>query len=334
MSSQYFENNEYVKRLKALNEEFPERRMFHSKASDVLREMGEDKAFLTEVVKRNFDDEGYCSQIWSLYNIPFLFIYECSDFYLKVHFFPAMEDYKPGQAAHCIHHHNNYLLTTAAIYGSGYETMLFDKKIEIDEKTLETKLRVARHFTQKEFPVHTIDAWEPHVVFMPPSFSTTMQLWTPDKKRGTDGLRFNPILKAFKKPLKKIIYWCGLERSVGISAEKTYQWYPEGEHFKAILEDEYFAPTRKAIGPDVDLWSMQNVFIFIQRMGLVDLDYLREVRNRSTTPVAYLPWLDMILNGEQIPDTWHRETINIPRKTYRAEDIYSSAHMDPLPLNG
>lgn len=334
MSGQYFESNKYIKHLKALNEEYPDRAMFHAKSGEVLREMGADKEFLTEVVKRNFDDAGYKSQVWSLYNIPFLYIYECTDFHLKIHFFPAMKEYKPGQAAHCIHHHNNYILTTAAIFGTGYETMLFDKKVDIDEKTLETKMRVARHFTQEKYPVHTIDAWEPHVVFMPPAFSTTLQLWTPDKKRTTDGLRSNPVLKALKLPLRKIIYWCGLERAVGISAQKTYQWYPEGAHFKAILEDEYFGPTRSAKGAEVDLWSMQNVFIFIQRMGIADMDYLRDVRQRPDTPVAYLPWLDMLLHGEEIPDTWHRESINIPRKTYRAEDIYSAAHMNPLTLNG
>jgi hypothetical protein len=333
MSNQVFEHHPYIKRLKELNQEYENRSDFHRHAGSILQEMGADKEFLKAVVKRNFDDEGYKEQVWSLYNIPFFFIYECTDFLLKIHFFPAMKDYKPGQAAHCIHHHNNYILTTAAIYGSGYESMLFDKKIEVDEKTLLTRMKVARHFTQKEFPVHTIDSWEPHVVFMPPAFSTTLQIWTPDKKRKTDALRNNPVLKALKAPLRKIIYWCGLERKVGISAQNTYQWYPDGDHFKAILEEEYFGPTRNAKGPEVDLWSMQNVFIFIQRMGLVDHDYLKELRQRPDTPEAYLPWIDMVLQGEQIPDTWHRDSINIPRKTYRAEDIYTAAGMSPLPLN-
>lgn len=334
MSTQVFEHHPYIERLKNLNQQYEQRSEFHKHAGAILMEMGADKEFLKEVVKRNFDDEGYRAQVWSQYNIPFFYVYECTDFHLKIHFFPAMKAYQSGQAAHCIHHHNNYILTTAAIYGSGYESMLFDKKVDVDEKTLETKMRVAKHFTQEQHPVHTIDAWEPHVVFMPSAFSTTLQLWTPDKKRNTDSLRSNPILKALKLPLRKVIYWCGLERAVGISAQKTYQWYPDGDHFKAILEDEYFGPTRNAKGPEVDLWSMQNVFIFIQRMGIADVDYLREVRARHNTPPAYLPWLDMVLNGTEIPDTWHRDSINIPRKTYRAEDIYQAAQMEPLTING
>jgi hypothetical protein len=330
MSTQPFEHHPYVERLKNLNEQFPDRSEFHARSGEVLKEIGADNAFLQAVIRRNFDDQGYLEQQWSLYNIPFLYVYECNDFHLKIHFFPAMKDYRPGQAAHCIHHHNNYILTTAAIYGSGYESMLFEKQVDIDERTLETRMRVRTHFTQQEHPVHTIDAWEPHVVFMPSAFSTTLQLWTPDKKRGTDSLRSNPILKALKLPLRKIIYWCGLEKAVGISAQKTYQWYPEGSHFKAILEDEYFGPTRAAKGPEVDVWSMQNVFIFLQRKGIADLDYLREVRNRPQTPSFYLPWIDMILKGEQIPDTWHRDEINIPSKKYRAEDIYHAAGMNPL----
>jgi len=327
---QYFENHPYIGKLKRLNEKFIDRKEFHQHAGEVLQEIGNDPVFLREVVKRNFDDPGYLAQQWSLYNIPFLYVFECNDFHLKIHFFPAMKDYKHGQAAHCIHHHNNYILTTAAIYGSGYESMLFEKQVDMDEKTLETHMRVRTHFTQQEHPVHTIDAWEPHVVFMPSAFSTTLQLWTPDKKRGTDGLRSNPILKALKMPLRKIIYLCGLEKAVGISAERTYQWYPEGNHFKAILEDAYFGPTRAAKGPEVDAWSMQNVFIFIQRKGIADTNYLQELRNRPDTPAYYLPWIDMVLNGEQIPDTWHRDEINIPAKTYRAEDIYRAAGMNAL----
>jgi hypothetical protein len=330
MSTQPFEHHPYVERLKQLNEQYPERSEFHARSGEILQEMGTDNAFLQTVIRRNFDDQGYIDQQWSLYNIPFLYIYECNDFYLKIHFFPAMQEYSPGQAAHCIHHHNNYILTTAAIYGSGYETMLFDKQVDIDEKTLETRMRVRKHFTQQEHPVHTIDAWEPHVVYMPSAWSSTLQLWTPDKKRSTDGLRSNPLLKALKMPIRKLIYLCGLEKSVGIAAAKTYQWYPEGNHFKAILEDEYFGPTRAAKGPEVDLWSMQNVFIFIQRKGLVDKAYLQEVRNRPNTPSCYLPWIDMILNDQEIPLTWHRDEINIPGKTYRSEDVYRAAGMEAL----
>jgi hypothetical protein len=334
MSSQVFEHQTYIQRLQQLNKLYEDRAEFHSHSGAILQEMGADKGFLKDVVRRNFDDEGYKSQVWSQYNIPFLYVYECNDFHLKIHFFPAMRDYVEGQAAHCIHHHNNYLLTTAAIYGTGYETMLFDKNVDIDEKTLKTSMRVARHFTQKEYPVHTIDAWEPHVVFMPPAFSTTLQLWTPDKKRSTDSLRSNTILKALKNPIRRIIYWCGLERAVGISAQRTYQWYPDGNSFRAILEEEYFGPTRNAKGPEIDLWSMQNVFIFIQRMGIADHVYLRELRNMPNTPFSYLPWIDMILNGEPIPDTWHRERINIPRESYTVEDIYAAAQMKPLTRNG
>ncbi len=328
--SQYFENHSYIRRISALNDKFEDRNQFHEAAGTILQEMGNDNEFLKEVVKRNFDDQGYLDQKWSLYNIPFLYVYECNDFYLKIHFFPAMENYHPGQAAHCIHHHNNYILTTAAIYGSGYETMLFGKQVDIDEKTLETRMQVTKHFTQQEHPVHTIDAWEPHLVFMPSAFSSTLQLWTPDKKRATDSLRSNPLLKAIKLPLRKIIYWCGLERSFGIAAQKTYQWYPEGDHFKAILEDEYFGPTRAATGPEVDDWSMRNVFLFLQRKGIADNDYLRTVRNRPNTPVCWHKWIDMILAGEAIPEPFHRDKINIPQGTYTSADVYAAARTAPL----
>jgi hypothetical protein len=260
-----------------------------------------------------------------MYNIPFLYIYETPDFYLKIHFFPRMENYVQGTAAHCIHHHNNYILTTAAIFGSGYETFLFDKNIEIDPSTLKTKMRISKHFTQEQFPVHRIDAYEPHLVFNPSKFSATLQLWTPDQKRVTDNLRFNPLLKAIKTPLRKLIYLFGLERTFGIADKKTYQWYPEGDHFISIEEDVYFKPTREETGPRVNDFSIQTIAYFIQNRQLTDKEYLREFLKGENVPAYYKPYIEDLINDRPIAETFCKKEINIPAKTYTMADVRRAA---------
>lgn len=315
----------YIKEILSLEQQYTDRIQFHKHSENLLSKMGSDDAFLKLVIKRNFDDKGYLDQEWSLYNIPFLYIYETPDFYLKIHFFPSMKQYVPGTAAHCIHHHNNYLLTTAAIYGSGYETFLFDKETGFELSTLKAHLKIRKHFTQKEFPVHRIDAWEPHLVFNPERFSATLQLWTPEIKRATDNLRTNPVLKAIKTPLRKMIYILGMEKKFGIAAKHTYQWYPEGNHFKAIEENAYFEPTRKAKGPEVDRYSMQTVFYFIQSRGLANHEYLTELMSRPNLPDYYKPFIAAVLKGEHIDETYCKETINIPAGTYTIEDVRAAS---------
>jgi hypothetical protein len=315
------ENHPYIQKILSLEKQYPDRKEFHSQVETILKEMGNDNEFLKQVIRRNFEDPGYLAQKWSLYNIPFFYIYETADFNLKIHFFPGMQHYVKGTAAHCIHHHNNYILTTAAIHGSGYEAMLFDKKIIMDPMTLHTQLRLNRYFSQADFPVHRVDAWEPHLVYNPESFSATLQLWTPDQKRSTDQLRTSPILKAVKTPLRKMIYMLGMEKRFGIAAKKTYQWYPSGDHFMGIDEEEYFEPTRKATGPEVNSYSMQTVFYFIQQRQLEDADLLKRMQKDTTTPPYYQSFINQVLNGEPIKETYCKETINIPQKTYNVQDV-------------
>lgn len=319
------ESHPYIQEVLSLEKQYTDRKIFHQKAEHLLAKMGADDDFLKLVLKRNFEDKGFLDQKWSLYNIPFFYIYETADFYLKIHFFPSMKKYVPGTAAHCIHHHNNYILTTAAIFGSGYETLLFDKDVKIDPVTLDAKLKITKHFTQQEFPIHCIDAWEPHLVFNPEKFSATLQLWTPDQKRVTDNLRVNPVLKAIKNPLRKLIYMLGMEKQFGIASKKTYQWYPVKDHFKAIEENEYFEPTRTAVGPEVNSYSFQTISYFIQNRKIVDSTYLTQVLNNSNTPEYYKPFLKALINGQTIEETFCKESINIPQKTYMIADVLEAS---------
>ncbi len=318
------ENHEYIREILSLEKKYPDRQEFHAHAGPVLSRMGQDDDFLRKVIKRNFEDQGYLNQKWSLYNIPFFYIYETADFNLKIHMFPGMRNFVRGTAAHCIHHHNNYILTTTAIFGSGYEAMLFDKEIFMDPVTLVTKLSLYKDFNQDDEPVHTVDAWQPHLVYNPRTFSATLQLWTPDEKRVTDSLRTNPVLKAIKSPLRKIIYSFGLEKRFGIAAQKTYQWYPEGDHFKGIEEDAYFAPTRNAVGPEVNTYSMQTVFYFLQQKGLIDNELLSRMKNNPGVPSYYLPFIEKALKNEMVEETYCKETINIPQGTYSRQDVFNA----------
>ena len=271
-------NNQYIKEIITLNETILDRKEFHKEAGKLLMKMGQDKQFLLEVMKKNLLDKEYLNRSWTMYEIPFFYIHETDDFFIKIHLFVPLQSYTPHVAASAIHHHNNYLLTTYAAFGSGYETILFEKNIEVDPITKLAKLKIKEYFTQAERPLHIVDAWEPHVVINPTSLSATLVLWSPDKKRVTDSLRSNPLLKALKMPLRKLIYVLGLDKKIGISAKETYQFYVKDNKFYAVLEDIFFAPTRAQGGSLVDDYSIQTVFAFLQRMGLNDPDFFKEFK--------------------------------------------------------
>lgn len=315
------ENHPYIQELIQLDKQFEDRMDFHQQCEPLLIKMGKDKDFLKAVIKRNFDDEGFLKQQWTGYNIPFFYVHETEHYNLKIHLFPPEKEGRKNIAAHCIHHHNNYILTTNAFFGSGYETFLFERNPKVNLNTLEADLKIAKHFHQRDWNPSRVNSWEPHVVIIPESFSATILIWTPDKKRSTDNLRQNPLLKSVKQPLRWMIHKLGLTRQFGIAEEITYQFYPnpQGNGYKAIEENEYFAPTKAEKGPEVDAYSAQMIFAFIQRYDLLDKAYFNA--NKSKVPAYYHQWIDKVMSDEQISDVYHRTVINIPQKTYYKEDI-------------
>jgi len=317
-------DNQYICQIISLNESIADRRKFHEESGKLLMQMGRDKEFWSEVFKMNLTDKGFLQRAWTMYEIPFFYIHENSDFYVKVHLFVPLKNYEPHIVASAIHHHNNYILSSFAAYGSGYEGMLFEKNIEIDPSTKEAKLKIREHFTQAEKPLHIVDAWEPHVVINPTSLSATLVLWSPDKKRTTDALRSNPILKAIKAPLCKIIYALGLDKKVGIAAKETYQFYVNDNKFYAVLEEDYFAPTRQQDGENVNDYSVQTLFAFMQRIGFDDYGFLKSLKINKDVPKYYYKWIDMLLNNQPIPDTYAKEVINIPNGRMTVNDILNA----------
>jgi len=310
-----------LKKIIELNNSLLDRRSLHQQIGPLLQALGSDKSFWNEVIKQNLSDQNFLNRKWTMYEIPFFYVYECDDFNMKVHLFPSLESKKTNILASAIHHHNNYLLTTYAAFGSGYETFLFEKNPTTHEVTKETNLKITHQFKQKEKKIHLIDSWVPHAVVNPESFSATLVFWSSDKKRTTDKLRSNPLLKYFKTPLRKLIYNLGLDENLGIAANKTYQWYPQNNKFIGILEDDFFAPTRAMTGKEVNDYSAQSIFYFIQNIGFDDFEFIKSLKSNKDVPIYYHQWIDLFLNKQTIPETFAKAEINVPNKTITTEEV-------------
>lgn len=334
MQYQALQNDPYIQELLKLESDIPDRLEFHTRVKPLLAKMAQDKDFLKRAVRRNFDDPGYLNQEWTMYNIPYFHVHETDDFVLKIHLFPRDENYVPGHAAHAIHHHNNYLLTTYAFFGSGYETFLFDKHVPKDANG-HFDLKVTKHFHQKDHNPSMVDAWEPHVVFSPESLSATLLIWTPEKKRTTDALRNMGLLKAIKTPLRKVIQMLGMEKQFGIAEAVTLQYYPvpSGKGFVGVREEEYFAPSKAEKGDHVNEYCMRMIFSFLQKADLVESDYLQSLISKKTLPAHFKHWMGKVVAGETIEEVFHRKEINIPQKNYDINDILraSGQEMSQIP---
>lgn len=320
------DNHPYIKELLTLEKQYPNRMELHEQSHPLLLKMGNDKDFLRLVVKRNFEDVGFLNHQWSAYNIPFLYVYETDDFVLKIHLFPADKARRTDLVANGIHHHNNYILSTNAYFGSGYECFLFNKK-PIPDNNLQVEMKVTKRFHQRDWNPHIVEAWEPHVIIAPDSFSSTLAFWTPDEKRTTDKLRQHPLLKPIKKQLKWLAYRLGAGDKLGVAAENTYQFYAHNGKFVAIKESDYVAPMLADVGPEIDAFSAQMLFYFLQKCEIIDKDYFALLKDRKSTPEYYKTWIKKILNNEDVPEVFHKPDLNIPPKQYFVKDILEAAHL-------
>ena len=98
-----------LKKIIALNETVLDRNELHQQIGPILKELGPDKSFWDEVIKLNLSDANFLNRKWTMYEIPFFYVYECDDYNMKVHLFTALESKQTNILASAIHHHNNYL---------------------------------------------------------------------------------------------------------------------------------------------------------------------------------------------------------------------------------
>lgn len=292
---------------------------FHKQSHQHLRKMS-SVDFVSKAFEVNLADDGYLKRQWSNYEIPFLYIFENNNFYLKYHIFPPVKSQDTEKAANIIHHHNNYILSSYLMFGPGYHTCHFGKEIkELDNG--EVKMSLEKDFFHDKGEINIVESWEPHIVFNMSDTTTTIVLWSPEKKLPTDGLRNNPIIKPFKKFILSLVHGLGLDRSIGVAPKHVKQYYVEDGKVKSISEEDYFAFYKEQVGDEINSNYVQAVCHFVQRMGYKNDEFLLNVLKRKDLPEAWKFWLPYLINDNEIPCVYGKEEINIPKKEIRIEDL-------------
>lgn len=302
-----------------LSNRLSDRMDFHTQSHEYMRKMG-SLDFVSKVFETNLLDDGYLKRQWSNYEIPFLYVYENNNFYLKFHIFPPVESKDTEKAANIIHHHNNYILSSFTMFGPGYHTCHFGKEI-LEDQDGKVQMTLEKDFFHGNGEINVVESWEPHIVFNMEDTTATLVLWSPDKKLATDGLRNNPLVKPFKKTILSAIHSLKLDRTVGVAPRDVKQYYIEDGRVISITEEDYFATYKEQLGEEVNLNYVQAVCHFVQRMSYDNREFLEKMLDRSDLPPAWNKWLGYLRNGETIPHLYGKEEINIPNKEIRLEDL-------------
>jgi len=215
-----------------------------------------------------------------------------------------------------IHHHGDMLLSTATLFGPGYEHWMFTtpKKIEGDVYAMEL-LEAAPH---PRHHVSFVDAWIPHVPLYPRALSITLALWTSRfSTTWKDHVKRLPIFRGREASIRKAALRLKL-RAADLKVVENFDFYPVERGFRVMEVRKEFD-----LGPNED--HVTSVFHVIQETGNEHLARsikraLHDRRIAGARPVVER-LLRRLERGEPIDGRLSAGHYDVPFANFTREDI-------------
>ncbi len=254
----------------------------HFQSKSVMEDIASDPDFLAAVLNKHLATPGGLNK--KHYPVVGLNI-ENNEFYnIVANCWIPLPGGETNISTKAIHHHGNMLLSTATIFGHGYEHWTFTQPQIVDAtneifylEVIENKLHALHH-------VAFVDSYIAHVPFYPPSLTITLALWS-NKYPTTwkDRLKRIPIFKGNEAKFRQLATNLGIAKALDIKIVEYFDFYPTNDGFKGMKQREEFK-----LGPNVDyLYSLFHILQQTSNEGLApliqqQLNSSQTIENRST----------------------------------------------------
>ena len=244
----------------------------HAEARPILEQVSRTPAFLREAL------EAYVPTMAALNhgNYPVLAVPIVSNPYfdLVLNCWIPLPNRETHISTKAIHHHGSMLLSTATIFGPGYEHWLFTppRPVETEQQRYRMDLlEVARH---PQHHVAFVDSRVAHVPIYPQGESVTLALWSDSfPTTWRDHLKRTSLVKQHAQTLRKVVVRAGLTKALALKLVDTFDFYPSAAGFVPMKEREEFA-----LGPNED--HLHSLFCVVQCTGNEHI--ARDVQRRMT----------------------------------------------------
>jgi hypothetical protein len=160
-----------------------------------------------------------------------------------------------------IHHHGDMLLTTATLFGPGYEHWMFTLPKPIAGSDGLHSMKLIENAPHPKGHVSFVDAWTAHTPFYPKSLSITLALWS--KRFPTtwrDRAKRLPVIRTHGNKLTKVTDALGLRKALQLNVVESFDFFPVEEAFKVVPIRQEFG-----LGPSAD--HVCSVFHILQETG-------------------------------------------------------------------
>lgn len=273
-------NEPLIKKIILLYQKYGDSITFHKKCSSIIKSFNNIK-FLKKVFEINLLNNSFINKQWSSCDIPYLNIYEDGNITIKYHIFSPVENNCSNSSAYLIHHHGNFVLSSYIMYGPGYHTIEFEKKIIQNNNNY--ILNPVKSFHHSNNRTYILDSSTPHLVFNVSKTTASVVIWSKNidcqERHCEDGISRTSYFK------KTGIYY-------GVS---------EMDFLNKILENIFYENDSEK--------HIQSICYFMQEMGYKTNLFLSTIMSNNI-PQKWLKWLRKIDLNIKIQPSVFRKNLN------------------------
>ncbi len=308
----------------------PDKRAAHRRAAVVLEQVSREPAFLTGALAAHLNTPGSLDAR----NYPVVSLKPMTNpyFEMAINCWIPLPTAETHVTTKCIHHHGTLLLSTATIFGPGYEHWLFERPVAIDEQLELFDLRLLERAPHPLHHVAFVDTWLPHVPMYPSELTVTAALWSGSAPTTwKDFVKRIPALKKNEKRLRAAAQRLGLTKHLDVKVVEYFDYFPVKGGFQAMKDRQEFA-----LGPNGD--HLMSLFHVIQRTGNAHLAPLLRERLEHALPAtraAAAPLLDDLARERPIWGYLSEGHFNIPFANFTKTEIeHALRALPPRESNG
>lgn len=231
----------------------------HARARRVMEQLSRDPSFLSAVIAKYLATPGALEKR----NYPVVGMNVALNpwFSLVANCWIPLPDRNTNISTKAIHHHGTMLLTTATLFGPGYEHWMFSMPAPIEEGSDTYSMELMEAAPHPHHHVSFVNAWTAHVPFYPESLSITLALWSsylPTSWR--DRVKRLPFFQGREESLRRLAVRAGLRKRLDLKVVDSFDFYPENAGFGVTRHRTEFA-----LGPNED--HLHSVFHVVQQTG-------------------------------------------------------------------
>lgn len=231
----------------------------HARARRVMEQLARDPSFLAAVLARYLSTPGALEK--KNYPVVGMNIALNPWFSLVANCWIPLPDRDTNMSTKAIHHHGNMLLTTATLFGPGYEHWMFTLPAPVSEGSDTYAMELLEAAPHPLHHVAFVNAWTGHAPFYPRSLSITLALWSsflPTSWR--DRVKRLEIFQGREDTLRKVVVRFGLRKQLDLKVVDSFDFYPQPDGFGVTRDRSEFA-----LGPNED--HLHSVFHVVQETG-------------------------------------------------------------------